>query len=1084
MIGIVVTALVQSSATSTSIIVSLVSAGVSVPHAIPMIFGSNVGTSITNTIVSLTQASDRECFRRAFAAATVHDMFNWLSVILIMAIEMPTGFMEDVTGYLVDQMPLGSDIQNPDLLKPLTRPFTDNVVQLDSNVLLGWSLGDPIFDNVTTLLRTNCSGSPCTFLLSHFGENGLDWGDTFMGLALLTFSLLLLCVCLMALMKVLNAVLGAKMAEVIQKTINADIPYCPWLTGYIAMLIGAIVTILVRSSSVFTSTLTPLCGAGLVTLETVYPLTLGSNIGTTTTSIIASLAADGKYLKPSVQIALVHLTFNVLGILIFYPIPIMRWPIPMAKKLGEVTAEYRWFAGLYVILMFFVVPVMVFALSLAGLNIMYAVLGGFLLLGLLIAGINILQTKRPDLLPKCLQSWDFVPLCFKSLKPIDDIISKCKWFKCSPNESVLNRNGIEIVENGEAHELLEKTTGHKPPKAHHDNLNVPAMAPFSELESMIAKFGTLLSLEDEEPKPAVNEDDQTVESSTSSTSRSITAVFQSREEAERAVNELNVSEIGGEKLNAKIIEKRQTKRPTGGPNNGYGGMLGVGGLGMGQRQIDFPLRILVESEMVGAIIGRGGQTIRQITQQTRARVDVHRKDNLGATEKAITIYGQPDNCSKACKEIMKVMREEATNLGKTEEIALKILAHNNLIGRIIGKQGGTIKKIMDDTNTKITVSSINEINTFNLERIITIAGEIEDIFTAESEISAKLRAAYESDIQAMAPQSVMFPGLHPAAMMSTAATMPSAPIPPANQGYGMPHPHHQSAGGPSGPGHNVAFQHGGVNRNQQYHPGVGRPMGGPGSGNGPAGGMSVMPRPNGFDVMGTPHFQNPNASQSETTYLYVPNISVGAIIGSKGSYIKNIIKFSGASVKIAQQPGDSLPSSETSDAAGGDTTPFPTAPLHVSTSNNNNHNVNERRITVMGNPESQWKAQFLIFDKIREEGFNRGVMEEVRLTVEILVPVNQVGRIIGKGGSTVRELQRLTGAVIKLPEQGTSTGEETPVHLTGVFYAVQSAQRRLRAMIMPVNPQHQSQPHHPHHPIQATPLNGRVEGAVEGFSEC
>lgn len=345
---------------------------------------------------------------------------------------------------------------------------------------------------------------------------------------------------------------------------------------------------------------------------------------------------------------------------------------------------------------------------------------------------------------------------------------------------------------------------------------------------------------------------------------------------------------------------------------------------------------------------------------------------------------------------------------------------------------------MDDTNTKITVSSINEINTFNLERIITIAGEIEDIFTAESEISAKLRTAYESDIQAMAPQSVMFPGLHPAAMMSTAATMPSAPIHQANQGFGMPHPHHQSASGPSGHGHNVGFQHGGVNRNQHFHPGVGRPMGGPGGGNGPAGGMTAMPRPNGFDVMGTPHFQNPNASQTETTYLYVPNISVGAIIGSKGSYIKNIIKFSGASVKIAQQPGDVVQPSDTSDVAAGDNASFPAPPSsHGSASNNNNHNVNERRITVLGNPESQWKAQFLIFDKIREESFNRGVMEEVRLTVEILVPVNQVGRIIGKGGSTVKELQRLTGAVIKLPEQGTSTGEETPVHLTGVFYAVQ-----------------------------------------------
>lgn len=101
------------------------------------------------------------------------------------------------------------------------------------------------------------------------------------------------------------------------------------------------------------------------------------------------------------------------------------------------------------------------------------------------------------------------------------------------------------------------------------------------------------------------------------------------------------------------------------------------------------------------------------------------------------------------------------------EVALKILAHNNLIGRIIGKGGNTIKRIMQETDTKITVSSINDINSFNLERIITIRGSIDNMSKSESQISAKLRQSYENDLQAMAPQSIMFPGLHPLAMMST-----------------------------------------------------------------------------------------------------------------------------------------------------------------------------------------------------------------------------------------------------------------------------------------------------------------------------
>ncbi len=95
-------------------------------------------------------------------------------------------------------------------------------------------------------------------------------------------------------------------------------------------------------------------------------MTLGSNIGTTTTALLASFAAEGNYLKPSIQIALVHLLFNVFGILIFYPVPFMRWPIGLAKRLGDITAEFRWFAAVYLAAMFAVAPIIVFLLSLAG----------------------------------------------------------------------------------------------------------------------------------------------------------------------------------------------------------------------------------------------------------------------------------------------------------------------------------------------------------------------------------------------------------------------------------------------------------------------------------------------------------------------------------------------------------------------------------------------------------------------------------------------------------------------------------------------------------------------------------------------
>ncbi|XP_068213627.1 insulin-like growth factor 2 mRNA-binding protein 1 isoform X2 [Palaemon carinicauda] len=460
--------------------------------------------------------------------------------------------------------------------------------------------------------------------------------------------------------------------------------------------------------------------------------------------------------------------------------------------------------------------------------------------------------------------------------------------------------------------------------------------------------------------------------------------YESMDAAQEAAKRLNGYNLDGGVLRVdRLMDRRRNPRGAmgGGPMGGR--MGGPGSTSPSQRHTDFPLRILVLSEMVGAIIGRQGSTIRTITQQTRARVDVHRKDNAGSLEKAITIYGNPENCTNACKRILEVMQEEAKNTNKggmddldpeadnmrKGEIPLKILAHNNLIGRIIGKGGNTIKKIMDDTSTKITISSINDINSFNLERIITIKGNIDDIAVAENMISSRLRSSYENDLQAFAPQSAMFPGLHPMAMMSTV-------------GFGLPRGSTSTSGGMGMYGSSPTT----------YPP--------------------LYPSP-------IQQGQGPHGAEvcEETAYLYIPNSAVGAIIGTKGSHIRNIIRFSGASVKIAALEEEGRPTEQT-----------------------------ERKVTIVGTPEAQWKAQFLIFEKIREEGYGVGV-EDVRLTVEIIVPSSQVGRIIGKGGQNVRDLQRQTGSVIKLPQQGSTTSEDTTVHIVGPFFSVQSAQRRIRAII-------------------------------------
>lgn len=197
----------------------------------------------------------------------------------------------------------------------------------------------------------------------------------------------------------------------------------PWLTGYLAILVGCGMTILVQSSSVFTSAMTPLVGVGVISLERMYPLTLGSNIGTTTTALMASLTASGDKLRPSIQIALVHFFFNITAILIFFVPPFMRWPIPLARGLGNTTATYRWFAIAYLLGMFLILPAIVFLFSLAGSAALYILLGVVAVLAALVALISLLQRRRPSVLPTVLQTWQFLPEPLRSLRPYDRVVS-------------------------------------------------------------------------------------------------------------------------------------------------------------------------------------------------------------------------------------------------------------------------------------------------------------------------------------------------------------------------------------------------------------------------------------------------------------------------------------------------------------------------------------------------------------------------------------------------------------------------------------------------------------------------------------
>uniref|UniRef100_A0AAQ4PPS4 Insulin-like growth factor 2 mRNA binding protein 2a n=1 Tax=Gasterosteus aculeatus aculeatus TaxID=481459 RepID=A0AAQ4PPS4_GASAC len=383
------------------------------------------------------------------------------------------------------------------------------------------------------------------------------------------------------------------------------------------------------------------------------------------------------------------------------------------------------------------------------------------------------------------------------------------------------------------------------------------------------------------------------------------------------------------------------------------------------RQHDFPLRMLVPTQFVGAIIGKEGLTIKNVTKQTQSKVDIHRKENAGAAEKPITIHSTPDGCSSACRMILDIMQKEASETKTTEDIPLKILAHNSLVGRLIGKEGRNLKKIEEETGTKIGISSLQELTLYNPERTIMVKGSLEASCKAEVEIMKKLREAYENDIAAVNQQSNLIPGLNLNALGIFSSGLPVLP----------------SAAGPRG---------------------------------------------------AAPPMQQ--APEQEVVYLFIPTQAVGALIGKKGQHIKQLAHFAGASIKIAPAEGP---------------------------------DVSERMVVITGTPESQFKAQGRIFGKLKEENFF-SAKEEVKLETHIKVPSTAAGRVIGKGGKTVNELQNLTSAEVIVPrDQTPDENDEVFVKISGHFFASQTAQRKIREIIQQVKQQEQKHqqggavsPHH------------------------
>lgn len=484
--------------------------------------------------------------------------------------------------------------------------------------------------------------------------------------------------------------------------------------------------------------------------------------------------------------------------------------------------------------------------------------------------------------------------------------------------------------------------------------NIPSHLNWEELDKLLAEYGAV---------------DNCEQVSTESDTATVKVTYNTRSEAQTALRDLNGKSVEGSTLKVTLLpdpsDNMRPPRNNRHMNNGnYNGPFNNMYNQRPKNVPDLPTRMLVPSMYVGAIIGKGGESIRAITQKTHARIDVHRKDNPGATEKAITINGTPEACNGAVAAILDIVREEDKNARmqagtwRDDDMPLKILAHNSLIGRLIGKDGRHLKAVQEKVDTKIAISnSMADMHQYNAERVIAIQGESAKCVEAEMMLMEKLRACYENDMASAYQQPQHYPGLNQLNM-----------FPGLQGGYG----------GPGRDAYGVQGNYPVANYRQNFTP-------------------------------------EQRAIQSESCTLYIPAEAVGAMIGSKGTHIRNISRIANASIKI-------MPPEERDDEK-------------------------QRKVTILGNAEGQWKSQFCIFDKLKQEGFFNGADE--RLTSEINIPSTIVGRIIGKGGNNVRELQRLTSSEVVIPRQSETEGmEQVPVKIVGHFFAIQSAQRKIRELLV------------------------------------
>lgn len=323
MIGLLATALTQSSSTTTSVTVGLVAGGMPMEIAIPMLMGANLGTTMTNTLVSLGMAGDKASFRRAFAAATVHDFFNILAVLILLPIEMMFHILDRSAGWLAG--------------------FTSGDGGVVAVIFTG--MGDAVSFITEPLYNLLKAG------IGIFGMHPIAEGVI---MILLGVALILLVINKIG--QLLKVLMVGKAKQVLHTAIGRG----P-VTGIAS---GMVMTVMVQSSSTTTSLAVPLAGSGAFTLRQIYPFTVGANIGTTITALIAAFAFTGIEATMAMHASFVHLLFNVFATVLIFGLPFLRViPLKGAELLAKLSAERKWIAVAWTFGVFLALPLVLIALT-------------------------------------------------------------------------------------------------------------------------------------------------------------------------------------------------------------------------------------------------------------------------------------------------------------------------------------------------------------------------------------------------------------------------------------------------------------------------------------------------------------------------------------------------------------------------------------------------------------------------------------------------------------------------------------------------------------------------------------------------